>query len=135
MWRATLEYNTENLKSLIHHCFVPVYFMTHQQKVIFAINLVRLASNEIKNWGEVLFLFFPFLFSPLFPILPFLPPPPPLLGGMSHSISAAFNQLLTPLLIYPCQRFHISTTRKFHYQSLFLRLPVNIHFVNIGPES
>ena len=71
----------------------------------------------------------------LFPFSPFLPHSPfhffPLSGSMSHSVSAAFKQLRTPLLICPCQHFYISTTKKFHYQSLFLQLPFNMFTLRI----
>lgn len=99
--------------------------MTHQQTAIFAINLVRLSSNDNVRLKIEERCFFFFFLSPLFylttPISFF-----PLSGSMSHSVSAAFKQSRTPLLICPCQHFHISTTKKFHYQSLFLQLPFNM---------
>ena len=99
--------------------------MTHQQTAIFAINLVRLSSNDnVRLKIEERCFFFSFS------SLPFSTSPPqfhffPLSGSMSHSVSAAFKQSRTPLLICPCQHFHISTTKKFHYQSLSLQLPFN----------
>lgn len=71
----------------------------------------------------------------LFPFSPFLPHSPFQFShfqcSMSHSVSGAFKQLCTPLLICPCQQFYISTTKQFHYQSLFLQLPFNMFTLRI----
>lgn len=103
--------------------------MTHQQIAIFAINLFRLSSNDNVRLKieDRCFVFFFFL-SPLFYLTPHFFP---LWGSMSHSVSAAFKQLCTPLLICPCQQFYISTTKQFHYQSLFLQLPFNMFTLRI----